>query len=80
MFIADWGAKAIDRAGYLCVSMSKVVVVNLGLDEVEDLFQTRQDRGGARVQWQEFKESKGIFQVTRYRTMETGKAEVFILV
>ena len=54
--------------------------MNLGLDEAEDLFQTRQDRGGARVQWQEFKESKGIFQVTRYRTMETGKAEVFILV
>ena len=46
--------------------------MNLGLDEAEDLFQTRQDRGGARVQWQEFKESKGIFQVTRYRTMEIG--------
>ncbi|KAI8605159.1 hypothetical protein EDD21DRAFT_350251 [Dissophora ornata] len=34
-------------------------VVNLGLDEAEYLFQARQDRGGGRVQWQEFKESEG---------------------
>ncbi|KAF8924597.1 hypothetical protein BGZ58_001629 [Dissophora ornata] len=29
------------------------------LDEAEDIFQARQDRGEGRVQWQEFKESEG---------------------
>ncbi|KAI8599635.1 hypothetical protein EDD21DRAFT_355276 [Dissophora ornata] len=42
-----------------------VLVVDLGLGEAEDLFLTKRDRGGGIVQWQESKESEGVFQVTR---------------